>query len=530
MNLDRQPRLHRRGFLAGAAALGLATGVPKGDFAWIAESQARDTASMLRANWDRLAKSLSGPLLRPGDSPFPRFAASFNLAYARQSGRARAIALCGSAADVATCINWARDNKVPLVARCGGHSYGGYSNTIGLMIDVSPIRGAHWSKPDEVTFGAGSRNANLYAAMRKVGRTATHGRCPTVGAAGFLLGGGIGFNMRLHGIASDALTASEIVTADGTVKQLSPIENNDLFWACRGSGGGNFGINTSFTMKTFPARKITFFRAVWAGERADMAKVATELMKSFNAAPREVGSRFALTAPNPRGQNRQFGVNIIGQYQSDEDMSQAVEGLLAPALRIARNCERVADWPAKAGGCTYQIRFLDYWTAQTQYLIDNDPPFAFHERSAYLTDTLDGDTFDRMSRLMNGWLGTDDRGAGFAADFRFFQTGGAINDMAPDATAYVHRDNVWLADIGMPWSAHDSQARVAANIKWHNAFFDELWALKACNRHAYQNFIDPVLRDYAPAYYGTNLDRLRAIKAKHDPGNLFAFPQQIPRA
>ena len=83
--------------------------------------------------------------------------------------------------------------------------------------------------------------------------TITHGRCPTVGASGFLLGGGIGFNIRTLGIASDALVSSQFVTADGEILTLSDTRNRDLFWACRGGGGGNFGISTSFSIRTVPA-------------------------------------------------------------------------------------------------------------------------------------------------------------------------------------------------------------------------------------------------------------------------------------
>ena len=528
MPVDMTPRLHRRGFLTGAAALGLGAGLgsqnlfdPGG-----IEASAKVIAT---PRWDSLAKALAGPLLRPHDSPYDRYAAFYNLAYARQRQKPAAIALCASTADVTTAIGWARDNGVPLVARGGGHSYAGYSTTPGLMIDISTLRGVYWSKPDELTFGAGNRNANLYTALKAAQRTVTHGRCPTVGASGFLLGGGIGFNMRLHGIASDAMTASEIVTAQGDILQLSETENADLFWACRGGGGGNFGINTAFTLKTFPTQKITFFKASWSGPRQTMAKVATLLMASLNGAPKELGSRFALTAPNRIGQNKQFGVNIVGQFQSDSDMSNAVEDFLAPALQAVTTCERVSEWPTKPGSCTYQILFVDYWTAQLKYLIDNDRPFAFHERSAYLTAPLDGDAFDQASRIMQRWHGTNDQGGpALNADFRFFQTAGAINDTPADKTAFVHRDNVWLADIGLPWNTRDDQARIDANIRWQNEFYDELIKFKACNRMAYQNFIDPALQDYAQAYYGDNLDRLRKIKASVDPANLFRFPQQIP--
>jgi hypothetical protein len=528
MPIVASPKLHRRGFLTGAAALGFTAGMA-GDRVFDPAALQALSKGVGSPNWNNLAKELAGPLLRPHNQPYDRFAAFYNLAYARRRRKPAAIALCASTADVKTAIDWARDNNVPLVARGGGHSYGGYSTTPGLMIDVTTIRGSYWSKPDEVTFGAGNRNANLYTVLKAANRTVTHGRCPTVGASGFLLGGGIGFNMRLHGVASDQMTASEIVTANGDILQLSETENADLFWACRGGGGGNFGINTSFTLKTFPTQKITFFRASWSGTRKDMANVATVLMKSLTGAPNTLGSRFALTAPNRIGQDKHFGVNVIGQYQSDDDMSKMVEDLLAPALQAVKSCQRVDEWPAHAGACTYQILFVDYWTAQLKYLLDNDPPFAFHERSAYLTEPLTGDDFDQASKIMEQWHGSDDRGGPpINSDFRFFQTGGAINDVPADKTAFVHRNNVWLADIGLSWSGHDSPARIEANVRWQDKFYDELLSFKACNRQAYQNFIDPQLKDYAQAYYGGNLDRLSRIKGKVDPKDLFRFPQQIP--
>jgi hypothetical protein len=254
MTLHVAPSLNRRHFLAGSAALGLAAGLSPVGFVDPAEARAI-ALRVARAGWDSLAGDLVGPLLRPKDSPFKRFAAPYNLAYNTPDRMPIAIAMCANTADVATAVQWAAKNKVPLVARAGGHSYAGFSMTSGLMIDVSTVRGNYWNKPDEITFGAGARNADLYKILSAAEPHRPHGRCPTVGAAGFLLGGGIGFNMRLHGVASDHLAVSEIVTADGKVLQLSENENADLFCTCRGGGGGNFGINTSFTLKIFRSQE-----------------------------------------------------------------------------------------------------------------------------------------------------------------------------------------------------------------------------------------------------------------------------------
>jgi hypothetical protein len=133
-------------------------------------------------------------------------------------------------------------------------------------------------------------------------------------------------------------------------------------------------------------------------------------MKSLTGAENEFGSRFALTAPNPIGQNRQYGVNIIGQYQNDDDKTKRIEELLGPALTAVKECKKVDTWPEKPGACQYQIVFIDYWRAQTEYLIDTDKPFAFHERSAFVTEALGLDVFERASEIMQGWHGSNDFG------------------------------------------------------------------------------------------------------------------------
>jgi FAD/FMN-containing dehydrogenase len=155
------------------------------------------------------------------------------------------VARCANASDVAQSILWAREYTVPFVARCGGHSYAGYSTTPGLMIDLGLLNRIDFDPATRVaTIGGGTLNSTLYPTLQKLGVTITHGRCPTVGVGGFFLGGGIGFNMRAHGLACDQLVGTQLVTADGQVRTVDP--TSDLFWACRGGAGGNFGVNTSF--------------------------------------------------------------------------------------------------------------------------------------------------------------------------------------------------------------------------------------------------------------------------------------------
>jgi hypothetical protein len=505
-NGQHRRNLSRRRFLVGTSALGISAALAPSPFVHLAKAQIAPQPPG-KPDWDQLANHLVGSLLRKEDSAYPRIAAPYNLAYDTPERRPMGIAICATSGDVATAINWARDNRVPLVARTGGHSYAGYSMTSGLMIDVSAMRSSYWSPSKRIlTVAGGARNQNLYDLLRAENRTVTHGRCPTVGAAGFLLGGGIGFDMRLHGVASDHLLASEIVTADGQVQNLSRDSNTDLFWACRGGGGGNFGINTAFTIETYPTHQVSVFQYDWEGDEKTIAEVAYLVMHVLTDAPDEFGTRFSIGAPNRLAGQTKLTINLVGQYRGTKS---GVKRRLQDAIQALTPKEKLEK--------------LDYWKGQ-DFLRESDGPFRFHERSAFLTKPLDKDAITKACAQLLQWQGNNDNRLN--ADIRFFQTGGVMNNIPSGDTAFVHRDSVWLMDIGLPWTATDPKALIDQNIAWQNSFYQAMRGYS--NQQAYQNFVDPALEDYAKAYYGSNLRQLGRIKAKYDPDNLFKFPQSIP--
>ena len=280
----------RRSFLKGSSTLA-ATGLlnslaPRTSFA-------RQAGQPSEAAWRHLADTLSGPLLRSNNFDLRKFIKPYNLRYAAELPDAAA--LCRTAEDVASAIGWCRQNSFPFVVQSGGHSYAGFSmRRHGLTINLMLMREAVYSN-GTVKIGGGVRNQALYALLAERNLATTHGRCPTVGASGFLLGGGIGFNMRAYGIASDQLVASDIITADGKVRTITSDAGKpeaDLFWACRGGGGGNFGVNTSFTLTTFEARPVTVFDLTWNG--SEPKRIFTALMKALDAGPVGLGTRVSL--------------------------------------------------------------------------------------------------------------------------------------------------------------------------------------------------------------------------------------------
>ena len=493
----RPSPLSRRQFLRAGA--GLALGVGLGAPALQLLAGCAPVQRFPARRWDDLAASLEGKLLRPGDPAFAARATPWALQYA--GVLPGGIAQCTSAADVSTCLQWAQANQVPLVARSGGHSYGGYSTTTGLMIDVAPMNGVAVDEATGLaTLGGGARNRNVYAACRPLGRTVTHGRCYDVGVAGLVLGGGIGFNMRAHGLTCDQLVATEIVLADGRILTCSETENADLFWACRGAGGGNFGIHTSFTFATFPVATFTVFKVTWTEQ---LAAVLAALQTMSLAAPNALGLKVSVIARKEAGATV-LSIQLLGQLDGPIDQ---VNELLAPVFAVQQ--------PAAA-----DIHEAYYWDGQ-EFLSDAGHPEYSHERSRFAPGAIADDGIQTILANLTAWPGT-----GLVATWKYFLLGGVIDDLAPDEMAFVHRGYAMLTSIELEWLPTDSAEVVAENKRWLNAFHDEMEQYTSA--FCYQNFIDPSQENYLHAYYGDNLPRLQDVKRAYDPGNVFHYPQSIP--
>ena len=451
--------------------------------------------------WKHLARSLSGSLLRPGDKGFKATARPNNLVYADRLPAG--IARCRTPEDVARAILWCRDNDVRFVARAGGHSYAGYSTTRGLMIDVGDLNDiAFDGKSGRVTVGAGVKNRDIYAALARESVAITHGRCYGVGVSGFLLGGGIGFDMRLNGIGSDKVMETHVVGADGEIRTARADRQANLFWACRGGAGGNFGINTRFVVETFAVDTITAFDITWS--RKPQA-VAEALIAALQQATRRLGSKISLRAVTPadRRAGKDVRVNVLGQLHGPRD---EVRDILAPVFAIAPPLKQT-------------IRTGPYWEGQ-KLLSEEGAPEHYRERSRFVEKPFGARALDEAFRHARRFPGTSG-----SASLKLFQTGKAVNDLRPRATAFVHRSSQWLFSTSFTYEAEDGRRAVAAAHDWLDETYEAM--LRYCGEGAFQNFPDPSLRDWAAQYYGANLARLREIKAAVDPDDVFRFGQSI---
>lgn len=491
--------MNRRHFISVGAKAFVGVAVGAQGLSWLAGC-ATNSPTDPSGIWKELAKGLSGTLYLPDAVNFAAKSTSWALQY---SGVVpQGIVQCLTEADVVACVNWAKSNKIEFVARSGGHSYAAYSSTKGLLIDLSLMNSVVLEPNNMARLGGGARNRDVYAALRPVSLAITHGRCKNVGVAGLVLGGGIGFNMRAHGLTCDRLISTRIVTANGDVLNCSATENQDLFWAVRGAGGGNLGIHTEFVFEAFPVTELAVFSITWTEQ---LEGVFTALQAMAMAAPNTLGLKVSVKSTIV-GAEKNVIVNILGQLVGSES---ELASLLSPVYAVAQ--------PSNSA-----IQTIGYWDGQEFLSEEGDPEYS-HERSRFAFQQLNSEAVATIFRNVRAWPGTSK-----SCTWKFFLMGGVIDEKLPNDTAFVHRRAKMVSTCDLEWSETDSNALMQANRDWLNNFHNEMQPYTSSN--SYQNFIDRLQTDHLNSYYGSNLEKLMQVKKAYDGGNLFNYPQSIPPA
>jgi FAD/FMN-containing dehydrogenase len=169
-----------------------------------------------------------------------------------------------NANDIAAAVNFARENRLRLAIKGGGHSYQGTSNAVDSLLiwtrhmndiaiqDAFVPQGCEGAQPPQraVTLGAGTIWMQAYEAVTtRGGAYVQGGGCTTVGVAGLIQSGGFGSFSKHYGLASAGLLEAEVVTADGKIRIANACTNADLFWALKGGGGGSFGVVSKLTLR-----------------------------------------------------------------------------------------------------------------------------------------------------------------------------------------------------------------------------------------------------------------------------------------
>jgi FAD/FMN-containing dehydrogenase len=440
------------------------------------------------------------------------FDASTILYNPRFSPAPRAVAHCRSAADVAACVRFATDGGTGLRLRAGGHSYGGWSAGDGLVADLSGMADVTVDRDARTArIGAGARLVDVYATLGSAGVAVGAGSCPTVGLSGLTLGGGVGVLARSFGLTCDQVETVDVVTADGrarTVGTDSSGDDADLFWALRGGGGGIAAV-TSWTLTVRPAPQVAVFYLRWPLSAG--ADVLGAWQRWQADAPRELWSTCKLLR-NPVDGDR---VQVSGAWtgSGDPDLSGLLSGLPTPAARSGR---RLAYAPAMAyeAGCSG----LDA-AACTVRALDAEHRQPFAATSSMLPHALPQAGLD--AALAAAEAISLPRGA-VEAGMSFDALGGAVADVAPDATAFPWRTALATVQHTATWTGTADASAFDAVVAGTRE------ALRAwTGGSAYVNYADPGLPDRAEACWGPNRARLQQVAAAADPDGLFAFPGGI---
>jgi FAD/FMN-containing dehydrogenase len=392
--------------------------------------------------------------------------------------------------DVRRLVDWSRTTGVALAARSGGHSYGGYSTTTGVVVDLTQFGGIHYAQASgTVSVGAGVRVADLFTTLAADGVAVPTGSCGTVGIGGLALGGGVGFASRKLGTTSDNVVSLGIVTADGSYRRCAADRNEDLFWACRGGGGGNFGIVTDFVFRTHPVGDVTVFHVGWPWSEAPDAIAAWQQLVAH--APDGLFCVCSLgSTPS---------VVVAGQWFGGED---TLRPLLQPLL----------DLP----GASLGQETLSYVDAQRHWQGGSGRSL-FVGKSDYLAKPL---SRAATSVIVSSLEQAGSLGFG-SGSLLLDSYGGAINRVPPASTAFVHRDMLG----SLQYLAYYGAGEAAAADGWIEGFYAAMRPY--VSGFAYQNYIDPKLADWEHAYYGTNYPRLQRVKQAVDPERVFRFRQGI---
>jgi FAD/FMN-containing dehydrogenase len=477
------------------------------------------TRSPSPADWTALGHDLSGPLVRPGEAAYTVSKRLFDPRF--DSLHPAGIAYCRNPHDVATCLAFVRKFGVPVAARCGGHSYAGWSSTSGLIIDVTRMSGVNVSG-SAATVGAGTRLIDFYNGLAAHGRGVPGGSCPTVGIAGLTLGGGIGVVSRAYGLTSDNVKSLQIVTADGQVRTCSSSQNSDLFWACRGGGGGNFGVVTSFTFGTHPVGQIVLFFLSWPWSQA--ARVISAWQSWAPHAPDALWSNMHLSAaPGGSVPSIQVGGTYLGSLSA---AAAQLEKLYAaagshPSSPFMETTSWLHAMLVEAGCASLTVSQCHLPTQNPAGKLARASEYA---KSDFFTKPLSS---HGIGTLLAGVESFQRAGgaAGASGGIAFDALGGAVNRVAPGATAFVHRNALFQAQYTTTWPAGSAAAAVARQHAWQQSFWQSMRPY--ASGQAYQNYIDPALTTWRQAYYGANYTRLTQVKAKYDPDRVFSFPQAV---
>jgi len=454
---------------------------------------AQDVVSALRGK-------VRGAVALPGEDGYDAARTIWNAMIDRRPGL---VVRCLGAADVINAVAFARDEKLLLAVRAGGHNIAG--NAVcdgGLLIDLSLMKSVRVD-PASATARVepGATLADFDKEAQQFGLATPLGINSTTGVAGLTLGGGFGWTTRKLGLTADNLISADVVTADGKLVRASATENPDLFWALRG-GGGNFGIVTSFEFKLHPLGPEAL-----SGLIVHPLAMAGELLSRFRRIARDAPDELTIWVVMRKAPPLPF---IPAEWHGKEvlvfaacftgDMKEG-EKALKPLRSLGKP---IADVIAPQPFTAWQAAFDPLLT----------PGARNYWKSHDFADLPDA----AISVILKGVRELPSP----ECEVFIAHVGGAMARIPANATPFPNRDAHFVMNVHTRWQ---DKAQDQACIAWARQLFKT--TAPFASDSVYVNFMPDDESDRVEKAYGANYRRLAEIKRRYDPANLFRMNQNI---
>lgn len=405
-------------------------------------------------------------------------------------------------ADVIATVTFARENRMELAIRGGGHNGPGLSSVDGgLVLDLRRMKSV---RVDPVARTArvegGATWADVDHATHAFGLAVPSGTVSSTGVGGLTLGGGIGHLARKYGLTIDNLLAADVVLADGSLVTASADEHPDLFWALRG-GGGNFGVVTSFLFRLHPVDTVIAGPTFWSMD--DAADVLRWYGDFITNAPDDLNGFFAFLnvppgPPFPEELHRRNVAGIIWCYTGPKEKADEV----------------FAEVTQVAPPLMHALHEMPFPTLQSLFDPLLPPGLQWYWKADFLNEISEESIpfqVEHGSKLPTQLCTT-----------HIYPISGAARRVASDDTAFTFRD----ANFAQVMVGIDPEPANAGTITtWARDYWNAIHPFSAGG--AYVNMMMEEGYDRIRAAYGDNYDRLRAVKAIYDPANLFRINQNI---
>lgn len=450
-----------------------------------------------------LRSRVRGEVIAPGDPAYEQHRQVHNAMHDR---RPAAIVRCADAADVMASVNHATDYGLEIAVRGGAHSVPGFGTCDdGLVIDVSPIRNICVDPGKRVArVGGGATQGDLDHAAHAFGLATTGGMISTTGIGGLTLGGGFGHLARGYGLTVDNLISATVVTADGRQLTANENQNPDLFWALRG-GGGNFGVVTEFEFQLHPCDTIVGGPLLY---EADDARAVMEMYREFmRSAPEALGCFFGwqIAPPLPFVPEDRVGdlfAAIVPCWNGPEAKADAVLKPLRQGAEVV--IEHIESMPYPAFNSAFDALM--------------SPGLQHYWKADFITELTDDAIAAHVEHGMNVPC--------INSTMHLYPIDGAVHRVAPEDTAFVHRDKRFVTLILGAWP---DPADNVANRQWVTDYYDAIHPHSG-SEAGYTNFMAGDDSHRVTASYGPNYQRLAEVKKAWDPHNVFHINQNIAPA